>query len=649
MATTTPVKTTNLKIAKELNISFEGLSYSAKVGFLKRHDKKVLKNLNGEFRSRELSVILGPSGSGKSTLLNLLSGYKLKNISGVIKVNGSPRNQKHFRHLSSYVMQDSLLHPLLTIREAMRFSSNLKIGKEMDDVEKKIRINEILELLGLTDMKDVYTGKLSGGQQKRLSIALELVDNPLVIFFDEPTTGLDSSSSSQCLQLLKKLADSGRTIICTIHQPSALLFRMIDHIYAIADGQCIYQGSCKNLVPFLNELDLVCPESFNPADYLLEISTHDYGYQNGRLNEKIQHGMNQQYRKKLSINDKQTDQQQVLLLPKIETNPISICVKKAKFSSKLQIFDPKSYCNDSDLYSTSFLRQFHFLLIRMFLLISRNPSMSVMRILIHFVVAIGIGLIYNNVGDSAKNMMNNFRYVFYSVMFLMFTAFSSLQTTFPLELPVIKREHFNRWYSVRAYYVSLMIADIPIQVFCTVIYILITYFMTNQPLEFFRFAGFFSVNLLVCFVAQGFGMIVSTIFNVKWGCILGNMIICPFLLFSGFFVQLKHAHHLLHWLFHISFLKYALEGGVYTIFGFNRGKIECDDDEELNYCRYSYPNQLLRDIGMQDCPKNSTTNCDVYMYENQKADFSKVICILILFTVVFRCIAYFIMRYRLKN
>lgn len=277
-------------------------------------------------------------------------------------------------------------------------------------------------------MIEVYTGKLSGGQQKRLSIALELVDNPQVIFFDEPTTGLDSSSASQCLSLLKRLSESGRTIICTIHQASASLFRQIDLLYAIAEGHCIYQGSCENLVPFLNELNLVCPEYHNPADYLLEISTHDYGYQNGNLNEKIQDGRNQSYRKVSPMIEKLSEQH-APLPPRVEANPISICLKKAKFSSKLQILDPKSYCNDSDLYSTSFLRQSYFLLIRAFLLLTRNPSMSVMRVGIHFVVAIAIGLLYQGMGESAKYAMNNFRYVFYSVMFLMFTAFSSLQTT----------------------------------------------------------------------------------------------------------------------------------------------------------------------------------------------------------------------------
>lgn len=103
-------------------------------------EKSILKNLNGEFRARELSVILGPSGSGKSSLMNILSGYISKNVSGVVKVNGSVRDHEQFRHVSSYVMQDSLLHPLLSVKEAMNFSINLKIGKELNAEEKKIRV-----------------------------------------------------------------------------------------------------------------------------------------------------------------------------------------------------------------------------------------------------------------------------------------------------------------------------------------------------------------------------------------------------------------------------------------------------------------------------------------------------------------------------
>lgn len=315
---------------------------------------------------------------------------------------------------------------------------------------------------------------------------------------------------------MKKLASNGRTIICTIHQPSALIFETFDHIYSIAEGQCIYQGSSDNVVSFLSQLNLICPAFHNPADFLLEISTHDYGYHLDKLTDKIQHGKNREFFKNPQPLHYQTmPQQQQQQQRSMENNPLSFCLKQAKLNARLNILDPRSYCHNSDLYSTSFLRQFYYLFMRTFLIITRNPSLSVMRLFIHIFVAFVIGIIYYNMGYSAKNLMNNFKFIFYTVMFLMFTAFSSLQTTFPSELPVIKREHFNRWYSFTAYYTSLLLADLPFQVLCTIIYILITYFLTNQPLEWSRFTAFFVINLLCTFVAQGLGLIVSSLFNVS--------------------------------------------------------------------------------------------------------------------------------------
>lgn len=148
-------------------------------------------------------------------------------------------------------------------------------------------------MIGLHENPHRMTGDLSGGQRKRLAIALELVDNPPFMAFDEPTrlhktyifsfkkiinffflfcSGLDSSTSNQILLLLKQLSQQGRTILCSIHQPPPSAFDLFDHLYMMANGKCIYAGTTGMLIPFLAEFELICPLTYDPFDYRKNLS-----------------------------------------------------------------------------------------------------------------------------------------------------------------------------------------------------------------------------------------------------------------------------------------------------------------------------------------------------------------------------------------
>uniref|UniRef100_A0A8D8P3I1 ATP-binding cassette sub-family G member 4 n=1 Tax=Culex pipiens TaxID=7175 RepID=A0A8D8P3I1_CULPI len=630
------------RLIKPVTIGFKNLSYSVRTGIF-RKGRDILRNINGEFRAGELTAIMGPSGAGKSTLLDILAGYTDSEYTGEILINKQQRELKRFRRQSAYIMQDHDLQPHLTVLEAMHFSANLKIGAELSPASKKIRMNEILCAIGLQEHKKTRTSKLSGGQKKRLAIALEIVNNPPVMFFDEPTSGLDNSTSKKCVELLKQLAREGRTIICTIHQPSALLLNMFDHLFTVAEGQCIFTGTAANIVPFLREVDIICPEHYSPSDFLLEIATHDYGPQSEHLVAKTENGRSTSYRNREAFTP--------FLLPIMEspispdlpsppptqtkdangggllTSTSSSPLDKPKKLAKKLSFNPEKWCGRDEIYTTSFCRQFYLLLLRTFLILSRDRSLMTMRFIIHCTIAPLIGMLYFGIGNQAAHIFNNFNYVFFSIMFLMFTAFSSMTMAFPLELPIITREHFNRWYSLRAYYIAMTVADIPIQALCTVTYIVITYYMTAQPPEPYRMGLFTLICLMVAWVAQGLGLLVASLFNVKNGAIFGPFFICPFLIFSGFFIHLNDAHPWMHWLFHVSFLKYALQGATVAIFGYDRPKLDCDE----TYCHFVLPKKFLQEIDMV------------------RADFVEAVIALLVIFFVFRVAAFYVMQYRLRN
>lgn len=257
--------------------TWENLCYTVPVPGGQR---QLLDNVFGYVKPGTLTALMGASGAGKTTLLDVLANRKtIGVISGDVLIAGRPLDIG-FQRGTAYVEQQDVHEWTSTVREALRFSAYLRQPAEVTQQEKDDYVEEIIQLLEMEDIADAMIGFPGYGlgveARKRLTIGVELAAKPqLLLFLDEPTSGLDGQSAYNIVRFLKKLAAAGQAILCTIHQPNALLFEQFDRLLLLErGGRTVYFGDIgidsRHLVNYLRENGADCPPNANPAEYMLD-------------------------------------------------------------------------------------------------------------------------------------------------------------------------------------------------------------------------------------------------------------------------------------------------------------------------------------------------------------------------------------------
>ncbi|KAL5710887.1 transcription factor [Ranunculus cassubicifolius] len=446
---------------------------------------ELLKGVSGAFRPGVLTALMGVSGAGKTTLMDVLAGRKTGGyITGDIMISGYHKRQETFARISGYCEQTDIHSPYVTVYESLLFSAWLRLLPEVDSSTKKMFIEEVMELVELTPLRGALVGLpgitgLSTEQRKRLTIAVELVANPSIIFMDEPTSGLDARAAAIVMRTVRNTVDTGRTVVCTIHQPSIDIFDSFDELLLLKmGGEPIYAGPLglhsSQLIEYFEGINGVprIKDRYNPATWMLEISSPAQEKTLG-VNFTDVYKKSELYRRRKALISE-------LSIPPKGTN---------------DLYFPTRYSQTFSTQCTACLWKQHWSY-------WRNPSYMAVRLIFTALIALLFGMIFWDLGSKRskqQDLLNAMGSMYSAVIFLGVQNAAAVQPVVAVERTVFYRERAAGMYSAMPYAYGQMMIEIPYIFIQSLIYGVIVYSMMGfewAAAKFFWYLFFMFFTLL---------------------------------------------------------------------------------------------------------------------------------------------------------
>jgi len=570
--------------------------------------KKLLDQVTGQARPGELLAILGASGAGKSTLLNTLAFRNLVGleVEGKRLANKKAVSTTSLTAVSGYVQQEELFISVLSVTEHLTFQSLVRMPKGLRRSARRERVEEVIKELGLASSADTMIGDLSGGEKRRLSVASELLTDPKLLFCDEPTSGLDSHMAASVVDLLLGLAAQGRTVVCTIHQPSSQVFATFDRLLLLAEGRTAYIGAARGTSKdFFASQGFPCPQDFNPADHLISLLA-------------VEPGNEAEDRARVS-----------LLCDAFDDSELG---KEVKAAVKNENEEAGEFNDDNDKvspYLATWPQQLGALAWRNWKTSLKNPLAARAKIGQAVVLALILGVVYLQQDMDQKGIQNINGALFVLLTNISFGNIFAVVNIFCSELPIFKREHYGGMYRVDTYFIAKQLVDLPLYLVEPVILTSILYWMVGLNPDVLRFFVACGIILLVTQVVLSVGYFLSCLSpNVDVALAIAPVVIIPFMLFGGFFLNSDSVPVWLSWLKWVSWFVYSYEALLVNQWSGMEG-IACSP-EAPNAC-LSSGEEVLQWLSFKE--------------ENLVRD----ICVLLLLAVAIRLMAFLALVFRTRR
>uniref|UniRef100_A0ACD5Z6B6 Uncharacterized protein n=1 Tax=Avena sativa TaxID=4498 RepID=A0ACD5Z6B6_AVESA len=508
----------------------------------------ILSGISGHAGPGEVLAIMGPSGCGKTTLLDTLAGRLGPGVkeSGLILING--QREKLAFGTSAYVTQDNVLMSTMSVREAVYYSAQLQLPGTMPVAEKRAHADGVVRDMGLGDAMDTRIGGrmtkgISGGQRKRVTICIEMLTRPRLLFLDEPTSGLDSAASYHVMRHITRIAArENMTIVAAVHQPSGDVFDLFHGLCLLSNGRTVFFGAASDATQFFAQSGFPCPQLRNPSDHFLRIINKDF-------DEEVVESSKARRKTTAEAIDILTDAYQSPAYSEKTMNRIAEMKvtggapfrkrEQARFSTKLFVLTRRSFVN-----------------------MHRDIGYYWLRLGVYLGIGICLGTIFYQLGHSYSSIQSRCETIMYTTALLTFMATGGFPS-FVEDVKVFRRERLSGHYGVAEYVISNTLSATPYLAVLAVIPGAMLYYLTGLTKGAAHFA-YFVVDLCMCtMLVESMMMIIAVIVpDFLMGIVVGSGVQAVMMLNSGFF-RLPSELPKPVWkypCYYISFHKYAVQG-----------------------------------------------------------------------------------------
>ncbi|XP_014897678.1 ATP-binding cassette sub-family G member 8 [Poecilia latipinna] len=535
---------------------------------VKGNKQTAINNLSLRVRSGQMLAVIGSSGCGKTSLLDIITcrdeGGRM--TSGHVLINGKPNTPQLVKKSIAHVRQDDRLLPHLTVRETLCFVAKLRLPSHFSQAQRDQRVDDVIAELRLrqcahTRVGNDYVRGVSGGERRRVSIAVQLLWNPGILILDEPTSGLDSFTAHNLVITLSRLAKGNRLILLSVHQPRSDIFQLFDLVVLLSSGSAVYFGAARDMVPYFTALGHPCPRYCNPSDFYVDLISIDRRSPE-REAECLERSrlLSEQFKEKVQDIDDH-------MWKPAETSAAYIESAQQPSRHREEVVNISRDRNELP----GELQQFTTLIRRHMYNDFRDLVSLLVRGFESLLMSLLVGCLYYGAGEERLNIQDTVALLYMIGALTPFAVVLDVIAKCHTERAMLYHELEDGMYSVTSYFFAKVLGELPEHCVFTLVYGLPIYWLAglNQAPD--RFLLFFLLVWLMVYGSRAMALFVAAALpTLQTSAFMGNALFTVFYLTGGFVISLENMWLVASWLSYASFMRWGFDGMLQVQFRGNK-------------------------------------------------------------------------------